>query len=108
MEDYARLTAASESGDIIAVEEARKALIARIRDEAKAVSKYINLPDTTPFAILYLATEGLYAEAYSVGRSSGEAACGLSYYAGKAFHHYGDAELTGDGISFDCHQQEGR
>ena len=42
MEDYARLTAASESGDIIAVEEARKALIARIRDEAKAVSKYIN------------------------------------------------------------------
>ena len=65
MEDYARLTAASESGDIIAVEEARKALIARIRDEAKAVSKYINLPDTTPFAILYLATEGLYAEAYS-------------------------------------------
>lgn len=65
MEDYARLTAASESGDMIAVEEARKALIARIKDEAKAVSKYINLPDTTPFAILYLATEGLYAEAYS-------------------------------------------
>ena len=50
---------------IVPVEEARKALIARIRDEAKAVSKYINLPDTTPFAILYLATEGLYAEAYS-------------------------------------------
>lgn len=65
MEDYARLTAASESGDIISVEEARKALISRIKDEAKAVSKYINLPDTTPFAVLYLATEGLYAEAYS-------------------------------------------
>lgn len=65
MEDYARLTAASENGNIPALEEARKALVARIRDEAKAVSKYINLPDTTPFAILYLATEGLYAEAYS-------------------------------------------
>lgn len=65
LEDYARLTAASESGDIRLVEEARKALHARIRDEAKAVSKYIHLPDTTPFAILYLATEGLYAEAYS-------------------------------------------
>lgn len=66
MEDYARLTAASERGDIPAVEEARKALVSRIKEEAKAVSKYINLPDTTPFAILYLATEGLYAEAYSV------------------------------------------
>lgn len=65
MEDYARLTAASENGNILALEEARKALVSRIRDEAKAVSKYINLPDTTPFAILYLATEGLYAEAYS-------------------------------------------
>lgn len=65
MEDYARLTAASETGDIPALDAARKALAARIRDEAKAVSKYIHLPDTTPFAILYLATEGLYAEAYS-------------------------------------------
>lgn len=33
-----------------------------MRDEAKAVRKYINEPLTTPFAILYLATEGLYAE----------------------------------------------
>ena len=65
MEDYARLTAAAENGEFQALEEARKALAARIRDEAKAVSKYICLPDTTPFAILYLATEGLYAEAYS-------------------------------------------
>ena len=62
MEDYARLCAAADSADAEAVAEARKALERRVLDEAKAVSKYISVPETTPFAIMYLATEGLYAE----------------------------------------------
>lgn len=62
MEDYARLSAASEAGDIDALEKSKKALEARIKDEAKLVKQYISSPHTTPFAIMYLATEGLYAE----------------------------------------------
>lgn len=62
MEDYARLCSAADSADSLAVAEARKALERRVLDEAKAVSKYISVPETTPFAIMYLATEGLYAE----------------------------------------------
>ena len=62
MEDYARLSAAAEAGDLEALEKAKKALEARIRDEAKLVKQYISSPPTTPFAIMYLATEGLYAE----------------------------------------------
>ena len=62
MEDYARLCAAADSADAEAVAAARKALERRVTDEAKTVSKYINVPVTTPFAIMYLATEGLYAE----------------------------------------------
>lgn len=62
MEDYARLCAAADSADADAVALARKALEKRVTDEAKTVAKYINPPVTTPFAIMYLATEGLYAE----------------------------------------------
>lgn len=62
MEDYARLCAAADSADAEAVAQARKALEKRVTEEAKAVSKYISVPETTPFAIMYLATEGLYAE----------------------------------------------
>lgn len=62
MEDYARLSAAAEAGDLEALEKAKKALEARIKDEAKLVKQYISSPQTTPFAIMYLATEGLYAE----------------------------------------------
>lgn len=62
MEDYARLSAAAEAGDLEALEKAKKALEARIKDEAKQVKQYISSPQTTPFAIMYLATEGLYAE----------------------------------------------
>lgn len=62
MEDYARLSAASEAGDLEALEKAKKALEARIKDEAKLIKQYISSPETTPFAIMYLATEGLYAE----------------------------------------------
>ena len=62
MEDYARLCAAADSADAEAVALARRALEKRVLEEAKAVSKYISVPETTPFAIMYLATEGLYAE----------------------------------------------
>jgi len=62
MEDYARLSAAAEAGDLDSLERAKKALEARIKDEARLVKQYISSPETTPFAIMYLATEGLYAE----------------------------------------------
>ena len=62
MEDYVRLCDAADRADADAVKQARKELENRVLSEAKAVAKYIHVPDTTPFAILYLATEGLYAE----------------------------------------------
>ncbi|MDD6728124.1 MAG: DNA recombination protein RmuC [Eubacteriales bacterium] len=62
MEDYARLSAASEAGDLEGLEKAKKALETRVKDEAKLIKQYISSPETTPFAIMYLATEGLYAE----------------------------------------------
>ena len=62
MEDYARLAAAAEAGDLEGVQKAKKALEQRVKDEAKLVMQYVSTPETTPFAILYLATEGLYAE----------------------------------------------
>lgn len=62
MEDYARLTAAAQAGDRQGMESAQKALEQRVRDEAKLVRQYISAPETTPFAVLYLATEGLYAQ----------------------------------------------
>lgn len=65
MEDYARLSAASESGDVDALEKAKKALEQRVLSEGKTIKQYISSPETTPFAIMYLATEGLYAEIMS-------------------------------------------
>lgn len=63
IEDYERLQAASESGDAAAVEVAAKALENRIRASAREIGeKYINPPTTTDFAVLFLPTEGLYAE----------------------------------------------
>jgi DNA recombination protein RmuC len=63
-EDYLRLVEASENGDAVAVQQAQSALIRSIQDSAKDVStKYLNPPLTTDFAILFLPTEGLYAEA---------------------------------------------
>ena len=62
MEDYARLQTASENGDLEALERAKKALEQRVLSEGKAIKNYISTPETTPFAIMYLATEGLYAE----------------------------------------------
>ncbi len=62
-EDYERLLAAQQAADAVAAEAAAKALEARIRAEAKAIAqKYVEPPHTTDFAILFLPTEGLYAE----------------------------------------------
>jgi DNA recombination protein RmuC len=63
-EDYQRLVDAQERADVAGVEAAGKALETRLKDEAKTIrEKYIQPPHTTDFAILYLPTEGLYAEA---------------------------------------------
>ena len=62
-EDYARLLDAQQRADGPAAELAGKALELRIRLEAKSIcEKYIEPPYTTDFAILFLPTEGLYAE----------------------------------------------
>jgi DNA recombination protein RmuC len=65
MEDYVRYCGYAESGDAQAAAAARKALETVVLHEARTVAKYIQVPQTTPFAILYLATEGLYAEILS-------------------------------------------
>ena len=65
MEDYLRLCDAADAGDSDGVKAARKALETRVLSEGRAVSKYISPPETTPFAILYLATDALYAEVIS-------------------------------------------
>ncbi|APA84228.1 DNA recombination protein RmuC [Paraburkholderia sprentiae WSM5005] len=62
-EDYERLIEAQERAEPVAVEEASRALEARIRAEARAIAeKYVAPPHTTDFALLFLPTEGLYAE----------------------------------------------
>jgi len=62
-EDYERLIDAQGRADGVAAEAAGRALEVRIRLEAKSISeKYIEPPHTTDFAILFLPTEGLYAE----------------------------------------------
>jgi DNA recombination protein RmuC len=63
IEDYQRLVAAQEKGDAPEAETAHKALVNRIKIEAKSIKeKYIVPPYTTDFAVLYVPTEGLYAE----------------------------------------------
>lgn len=63
MEDYQRLVGAQEKGDVLQVEAATRALVARVKTEAKSIKeKYIQPPKTTDFALLYVPTEGLYAE----------------------------------------------
>ena len=62
-EDYDRLIAAQDRADAAGVEESARALELRIRSEAKTIrDKYIEPPYTTDFALLFLPTEGLYAE----------------------------------------------
>ncbi len=64
VEDYERLMAAQDRIDPAGVEEASKQIELRLKAEAKTIcEKYVGPPHTTDFAILFLPTEGLYAEA---------------------------------------------
>ena len=64
VEDYQRLMDAQERGDPVLVEEAGRAIELRLKNEARSIrDKYVAPPHTTDFALLYLPTEGLYAEA---------------------------------------------
>ena len=65
LEDYVRVCEAADNADPDSLKIARKHLEDRVLAEAKDVTKYICVPKTTPFAVLYLATEGLYAEIIS-------------------------------------------
>ena len=63
LEDYNNLIEASESLNKELIEKSQKQLMKRIKDEAKSIKeKYINVPETTDFAIMFLPIEGLYAE----------------------------------------------
>ena len=62
-EDYIRVCEAAEKADKEALEAAQKALEQNIKNQAKTIAElYINVPKTTDFAIMFLATEGLYSE----------------------------------------------
>ena len=64
VEDYHRLLDAHDRADVEGVEAAARALEARLKAEARTIrEKYVEPPFTTDFAVLYLPTEGLYAEA---------------------------------------------
>ena len=64
LDDYYRLVDGFEKGDTAVVDESRKALRTRIKTFSASVrEKYINPPRTTTFAVVFLPTEGLYAEA---------------------------------------------
>jgi len=63
-EDYQRLLAAQEQGNAALIEEAAKSLETQVKKAAKDIcQKYIAPPKTTDFALMFLPTEGLYAEA---------------------------------------------
>ena len=62
-EDYLRLVSAADAADIDAVEKATSALTRAVQVSAKEIAeKYLDPPGTTDFAIMFLPTEGLYAE----------------------------------------------
>ncbi len=63
LEDYQKLVEAQDQGNVVLVEELGKALENRIKSEAKDIrDKYIDIPNTTDFGILFVPTESLYAE----------------------------------------------
>lgn len=65
---YTELTNAYDSGDAGRVQEAKSVLIRRIKAFAKDIhDKYVSPPDTTDFGIMFLPTEGLYAEVVKAG-----------------------------------------
>jgi len=63
VEDYQRMLDAQDKGDLAGMEVASKALETRIKTSAREIqAKYLDPPRTTDFAIMFLPTEGLYAE----------------------------------------------
>ncbi|MFM8354360.1 MAG: DNA recombination protein RmuC, partial [Gammaproteobacteria bacterium] len=67
VEDYQRLIDAHESGDRTLIQQAAAAFESSMRLEARKIAgKYLNPPQTTDFAILFLPTEGLFAEALRI------------------------------------------
>lgn len=66
-EDYERLCDATERADAAGITMSRNALVRRLKLEAKTIcEKYIDVPHTTDFAVMFLPIEGLYAEILSV------------------------------------------
>ncbi|WP_297799091.1 DNA recombination protein RmuC [uncultured Brevundimonas sp.] len=62
-EDYDRLLTAQDAGDVVQIDAAAKQLERAVRLQAKTISdSYIKPPYSTDFAVMYLPTEGLYAE----------------------------------------------
>jgi len=62
-EDYQRLIDATENSDVVAVKKSINSLLRTIEKSAKDISdKYIEPPNTTDFAVMFLPTEGLYSE----------------------------------------------
>lgn len=63
LEDYQRLVVAQEKGELETAAAAQKAMVNRVKLEAKSIkNKYIAPPKTTDFAVLYVPTEGMFAE----------------------------------------------
>ncbi len=63
LEDYQRLVVAQEKGQLDIAAAAQKAMVSRVKIEAKSIkTKYISPPRTTDFAVLYVPTEGMFAE----------------------------------------------
>ena len=63
LEDYNKLIEASETIDKTLIDSCHRQLMKRIKEEAKSIKeKYINVPETTDFAVMFLPIEGLYAE----------------------------------------------
>lgn len=63
LEDYQRLVVAQEKGQLDVAAAAQKAMVSRVKIEAKSIkTKYISPPRTTDFAVLYVPTEGMFAE----------------------------------------------
>lgn len=68
MDRYARVISAQEAGDAQVLEAAQKEFIQAVLTEAKKISeKYISPPQTTDFALMFLPSEGLYAEIIRLG-----------------------------------------
>lgn len=67
LEDYQRLVDAKDKADLVLIDDSRKKLIRRIKESAKDISaKYLDPPNTTDFAFMFLPVESLYAEVLSI------------------------------------------